>query len=286
MEEKMQKRRVKKRKKRGAWPFLLLLVIILLAVLAMSPVCSITEVKLSGNEQVADQTILDAAGALKGKNIFRISTGGIEKKVEGVPYIQSATVKRELPGRIRITVEECELCLFIPFEDGMLAVSRDGCAADLIRTDNAVGAPIAENIRVSDYEIGAPIETEDREELELALRFTDILRDHGLFEKTTAITPNPMNVTFVLGYHLTVEFGTESQVSYKMEYLKQILGEVDETVDGVVNIRSAEHATYRKGNGEVTPADPDEEGSEGENAAEETPQDEAEDGPTAVPEPE
>lgn len=293
MEDQRRRKRIKKRKKRGAWPVLFLLLFVLLIVLAMSPVCNVTEVSVEGNERVATETILEAAGEITGRNIFRLSAGRIEKKVESVPYVAHAEVKRRLPGKLLISVTESDLSLFVPCKGQMLAVSRDARVADVIQEENAVSAPIAEGITVTDYEIGKPLQTEQKDALEMALRFTDLLKEYDLFNKVTAITPNPTNLTFTLGYHLTVEFGTEENSSYKMKYLKQVLSEVDESTDGVINIRSVDHVTYRKESHEAPTAAPEDAAPDGEVSTGETPQEGEEatpipgtEEPTAVPEPE
>ena len=283
MEETKRRRRAQKRKKRGAWPILLFLLLVLAALLAMSPVCNVTEIEVTGNARVATETIKEAAGNPVGRNIFRLSTGHIEKKVGAVPYVKSVTVRRHLPGKLRITVEESDLCLFVPCKGQMLAISRDARVADVISTDNAVGAPVAVGIGAADYEVGQPLKTDQKEELELALRFTDLLKEYGLFQKVTEITPDTTNLTFVVGYRLTVEFGTEDEANYKMKYLKQVMSEVGETTDGVINIRSVDHVTFREGHEEeskentTASAVPEAAGETEEAATEE---------PTMVPEPE
>ena len=282
--ERPKKKRTRKKKKR--WPILLLLAIAAVVAVLMSPVCNIKEVSIVGNERVSTQQILDAVGTLEGQNLFRISTDKIERNAEGVPYVGEVSVHRVFPNKLRIEVKEEHTALFIPFAGKMICVGETGKVIDYISEDNAVGAPIAVGLTVEDYQIGESAKVKEGKALEVALSYSGYFKEYDLFPMVTELdVSNPEDVKFTIHYHLQVEFGKEEQLGYKMRYLKQVISEVGDHADGVINIRSVDHVTYRELTEEDTrTTPPPEEAANGEVATEAPNTATAE--PTMVPEPE
>ena len=284
-----QERPIKKktRKKKKRWPVIVLLAILALVAVLMSPVCNIKEVSVVGNERVSTQQILDAVGHMEGMNLFRISTAKIKKNAESVPYVGEVTVHRVFPNKLRIEVKEEHTALFISFAGKMVCVGENGKVIDYTSEDNAIGAPIAAGLTVEDYQIGQPAKVKEGKALETALAYCGYFKEYDLFPMVTELdVSNPEDVKFTIRYHLQVEFGKEEQLGYKMRYLKQVISEVGDHSDGVINIRSVDHVTYRELTEEDVIATPPPDGTEGNGDGATDRSDDATAEPTMVPEPE
>jgi cell division protein FtsQ len=70
------------------------------------PFFSVSDAAVLGNSRLGDEYVLQSAGIIEGENIFQVSLTGIERGLASEPWIQSAMVKRVLPGRIEITITE------------------------------------------------------------------------------------------------------------------------------------------------------------------------------------
>lgn len=248
MEERTRRKR---KRKRGAWPVLLVLAAVALIVIALSPVCSVGEVTITGNEKVLSQQIMETVGELKGRNIFRISLGKLEEKIENIPYIKEASVSRLLPDKLRIEITESSIAMYVPFSGKMVCVDADGEVLEIIDPDQAIGAPVANGFSIKECEVGEHIafknET-DEESFLLAVQYVNYLKEYELFSKVTELdVSSSSNVQFTLNYKLRVEFGTDEQISYKMKYLKQVIAEVGEHTEGRINIRTVDRVTFREG---------------------------------------
>lgn len=67
---------------------------------------ALQEVVLDGAEHLPRKEILSATGLHLGQNLLSISLPEVYKAIASLPYVQRASVRRELPNRIAITVEE------------------------------------------------------------------------------------------------------------------------------------------------------------------------------------
>ena len=71
-----------------------------------SPYFSIREVTVDGCVAVSREEVLELAGIREGMNIFAVNLDKTREVLECSPLIKTADVKRELPSRIYIRIEE------------------------------------------------------------------------------------------------------------------------------------------------------------------------------------
>lgn len=69
---------------------------------------SVQEIKVRGGEKVGGSEIVAMAGMSQGMNIWKIHPESIEKKIGKHPWVKRVLVRRELPRRVVIEVEERE----------------------------------------------------------------------------------------------------------------------------------------------------------------------------------
>ncbi len=129
--------RGERRKKRGGGsvriPVLLcILAVVVAAAFALTlPVFNVTEVYCEGNSAVKYEDIMNAARIDTGKNIFLENLGGAERRIEAIPRVKSAELKRIFPNRICITVVEREAYAYISTGGGYALVADDGSVIEI-----------------------------------------------------------------------------------------------------------------------------------------------------------
>jgi|HubBroStandDraft_5_1064220.scaffolds.fasta_scaffold00098_12 cell division protein FtsQ len=85
---------------------LVLLIVAGLAVAATWPGFTPKQVWVVGNHVVSSREILARAGIARGRSIWLQDTRGIARRIEGIPYVATASVHRIPPASMRITVSE------------------------------------------------------------------------------------------------------------------------------------------------------------------------------------
>lgn len=90
-----------------------------------SPRFNLTRIDIEGNHKVSEKEILEKAKLDLGNNIFRMNLGQIEDFIREDKRIKDVWIKRKLPSRILIQVEEKKPTLWINLPDGLYGLSQD-----------------------------------------------------------------------------------------------------------------------------------------------------------------
>jgi cell division protein FtsQ len=67
---------------------------------------SIREIRVNGEHILSAREILDLAGIERTQKLYGLDINAVRRRVESNPYIQSASVTRDVPGTVVITVHE------------------------------------------------------------------------------------------------------------------------------------------------------------------------------------
>lgn len=108
---------------------ILLAVAVLLAVaygVTRSPLLAIDTLRVRGTSHLTPQQVLDAAGVHDGDAIVWIDTGAAVAGIESLPYVRDASLARELPHTVRITVHERVPSAWVDGPAGKVLVDRTG----------------------------------------------------------------------------------------------------------------------------------------------------------------
>jgi len=105
---------------------------------------AITEIKVSGNVQVRTGEILDICGLEKGGNSLAVNIHSAEQELMKNPWIESAAIRRNLPGSFIITIKE-RVPLFCARKKGKLYyVTAEGLLIAPVNSRNFRSLPILE----------------------------------------------------------------------------------------------------------------------------------------------
>lgn len=90
-----------------------------------SPRFNLTQIDIEGNQKVSEEEILEKARMKLGTNIFRTDLGRIEDQIREDKRIKDVGVRRKLPNRVLIEVEEKKPALWMNLPDGLYGLSQD-----------------------------------------------------------------------------------------------------------------------------------------------------------------
>lgn len=104
-----QRKRERRRKvRRNRILFLIILCFLGFGIYHMTDpdIFTVKRIIIRGNEQVGSSTIQEAAGLKKGSPVFRPGKNTIIKRLEKIPYVDTAKVNRNPMGKVELTVTE------------------------------------------------------------------------------------------------------------------------------------------------------------------------------------
>ena len=73
---------------------------------ASDPRFAYAALTVSGEAQTPMAEIIDAAGFARGANVWLLDTGGAERRIEALPWVATAAVRRAWPNRVSVKVTE------------------------------------------------------------------------------------------------------------------------------------------------------------------------------------
>jgi cell division protein FtsQ len=88
-------------------------------------------IEVRGNHNVSRAQILDAMGGDIERNIFFISVADQKKQLESIPWIESASVMRLLPNRLRIDIHERTPLAFVEVNGRIALIDAHGVIMDM-----------------------------------------------------------------------------------------------------------------------------------------------------------
>lgn len=89
------------------------------------------DIEVNGMRHVTRAQVMDVLGADIGRNIFRISLDDRKKQLEEVPWVESATLMRLLPNKLRITIQERTPIAFVRIRSKIELIDANGVVMGL-----------------------------------------------------------------------------------------------------------------------------------------------------------
>lgn len=133
VDPRFRARRIAVRKGAGRRRLNRLVILVLVAVLALttvivlkSPVLDVDEVSVTGAQAVDAAAIVEATGVEIGSALLLVDLDAVQRSVEALPWVEEATVTRDLPGGLAIDVIERRPAAIVTAGGTSVLVDPDG----------------------------------------------------------------------------------------------------------------------------------------------------------------
>ena len=223
-----KKERIIKRVKRIVKIIILLGIIIGAIVFATcSPIFNIQDIEVLNNSKVSSDTIISLSGINKGENIFKFISSNIVNNIKQNAYIEDVKIKRVIPSKVQIEVQEREAKFSIPVLGQYAYLSSQGYILEIAQ--NELNLPVIYGLETPEENIvaGNRLINEDLEDLETVLRIMNSMQENELYDKVTNIDISNKNdyIVYMQGEQKTIHLGDASNLSNRLLYVKAILEE-------------------------------------------------------------
>lgn len=224
---KMQKRARKIKKIKRIVKYVTLIAIIAggITFALVSPIFNINSIEVKNNNQVSSETIISLSELSQGQNIFKLIPMKVEEKIKENAYIESATIKRILPNKIEITVEEREKKFSLEFLNGYAYINSQGYVLEI--SSDKLNLPVIQGASTPEEKIvaGNRLETQDLERLEIAIQIMDVCKNNNLDSKVTSIDISNKNQysIYMESEQKTIYLGDATKLSDRILWITPIL---------------------------------------------------------------
>ncbi len=194
----------------------------------VSPIFNIEEIKITNNEQIPTETILSLSELQTGENIFKFSNNKLEKEIKTNPYIENVKIKREIPNKVEIIIQERQKNYNVEFLNGYAYINKQGYILE-ISEQKIENLPIIIGISTENEQIvaGNRLNTTDLNKLETVIQIMNISKNYEIQEKISTIDITDKNnyIIYMDTEKKAIYIGDESNISNKMLYIPTILKE-------------------------------------------------------------
>lgn len=201
-----------------------------------SPVFNITEIKILGNNKFTEEEYLNLSKLKTGENIFNFRKSTIISNIKTNGYVESVTIKRKLPTKIEINIEERTPTYLISLgEEEVAYINNQGYILEIspIRLPLTIITGIS--TKTENIKAGSRLENDDLEKLQNVIQIKDSMKNIEITKEVDKI-----DITNKSNYILTfeqeakeVQLGDMNNLSSKMLYMKCVLEE-QEGIPGII----------------------------------------------------
>ena len=183
----------------------------------------VDRVDVEGNTRYSTDEIILKSGLKTGENLFLTDTGDASDKLyDAFSYIETAQVKRKLPGRLLVTVTEAEPFAEIPIEGGFKIINKDGRLLE--QTEKSLNI-----LRIECVQEGASGRQSliKPEALKDIIKLTEFARQMG-FEGFSSIDfDSETNISVVYKERIKIKLGTMIDADLKLRHCQVRIQELE-----------------------------------------------------------
>ena len=215
----------------------IVLLIIITIFALMAPIFNITSIEVQGNNKINKEEIISLSNLKKGDNIFRFNKSIISKIKENA-YIESAEIKRNLPGTVIISIKERTVKYQINIINGYTYIDKNGYILEHSSTKSDVpviaGLKSTENVLLNEKRL----QDEGLETLNDVSKILDAAKTIGKDNIITEINVENKHdyILYLESENKRIYIGDTSNLTNKMLYVQRILeGEQGKSGTAYVN---------------------------------------------------
>ena len=206
--------------------FTLLFLIIGTIIIAMvSPIFYIKKIEVINNNQISKETVISISGLSLNTNIFKFFKKQVKSNIEENPYIESAEIKRKLPGTVEISVKEREKKFSIQFLNEYAHIDEQGYILEI--SEDKLSLPVIIGVETPEENIlpGNRLEKEDLIKLEVVINMMKIAQKNNFADKITSIDISDENEysIYLEEEQKKVYLGDASSLKDKMIWIPEIM---------------------------------------------------------------
>lgn len=201
---------------------------------------NLENVELNETMKYSKEDIVNKAGIEVGKNIFIEYFTSDKKAVTTLPYVESIKLKLKLPNEIKIDVVERTSKYFAYDKDNnkFFSLSDDGYILEEVDINSKKNDEILLTGVTFDDEVmlGKKINDTDLSKIEIYIKIEKEFKKDEISGKITKVSFENSLTTITINDKLNIIFPNDTDLEYKMVFLKTILKSIAEDSVGVIDM--------------------------------------------------
>ena len=192
----------------------------LVGLLVYSPIFTLQKLNVKGAVYLSEDEIAYIARLQKGQPLFNLETAEVTENLLKDLRIESATVKRNLPYSLDITITERVPVATVASEYGYVDLDRQGKVIAAYRSLRHVPIPLVTGVAVHDLYIGDDVKDKT---IKVVLQFLQQLSPEAMNQISEINVGNPSAMVAYTTKAVPIRLGDGSRIEQKAELTEDFL---------------------------------------------------------------
>ena len=203
--------------------FVLMLVAIVF--IFVSGAFNIVEIVVENNATISSEQIISFSGIEKGTNLFAISKREIKNKLKENSYINDVEVKRVLPNKIKLVVEERKVEYVLPLANSFVYIDRQGFVLEISNVKPEVPIILGFTTDLSNIKPNDRLEKTDLQKMNMIFKIMETATNNDIANLITKIdVSNEKDYTIYLDTEGKIAYlGNGSELNTRFLYIKKLV---------------------------------------------------------------
>ena len=206
----------------------------------MSPVFNISSIEEGGNQKYNSNVYIRLSGLKKEENIFKFKKSDVISNIKRDAYVEDVHIKRYLPDKVKIEVEERNVAFIMSVDDGKYGyIDKNGYILEISEEKLEVPTLIGILTEENNISAGSRLDETSIERIRDTIQIQNSLKKNEIQQFDTIDISNKFN--YILTFEKEVKkvyIGDLSDLDTKILYMKYILDE-QEGVPGSIYLNES-----------------------------------------------
>lgn len=176
-----------------------------------SKYCNIKEVIIKGNNYLSKEEVYSRSHINLGENIFRLDINQSIDFLKQEPWIKEAEIKRIIPNRIIISIEERRPSVIIGIEEGFFLADKEGRILSTVNMEEDFKLPLITGLKDKQVGVGSII---------LDPEFNDALE---VINSANIVIPDNFFEIKVLGVNDFLIYGKINEIILRAQRAEEVI---------------------------------------------------------------
>lgn len=221
--ELIEKRRKKIRIKRYITIIVILIAVVVTLCLKLS-YFNIKDIKVLNNRNIGSEEIKKLSQINLGENIFYLNLRKSRTAILSNPYILKADIKRKLPNKINIYVEERTAVFYVKQNEKYLVIDEKGIVLEEKNSISGMKLIKLEGFEGKNYKVGEVLDNSDVRKLKIINDITKLIKSlkDGIPEPSIVDIKDLTDIKLYYG-NIMIKIGTSDELQEKINKAINIL---------------------------------------------------------------
>lgn len=179
-EKQLKVKKVKKKIEILKYTFLIISIITLIVAVMASPLFNIKEIIVEGNIKLSKDEIISLSQITLDENTYKISKTKVEKAILENAYVNNVEIKRILPSKVSIKIQERKTTYMIEYGSGYVYINNQGYILDVAAEKLEVPIIQGAETIAEQFVPGNRLCTEDLEKMSTVIKIMEVAANNDI----------------------------------------------------------------------------------------------------------